>query len=368
MGIGVNAQNIVNSSAVNNVAEMKTRDFNSKLQNQNDNLNDMSNLAINDPGLNVSAADRADAMRSMEGLNGILRDAAEYTGALDDGVISEGETRAMNQYIREYRQEEWNSYHGDDEGDVETGFHKIQNDGGTLNANGNDFVDGTVDSVYHMGYEIKGDNILNEDGDKNASVSDLTEYLNEAFFGDFREGMTTDAPGEDGGGKGEGAGASGGEKAGGSDETDKAGGDKEGGEKSEGVEESGESKGAGESEGAGGMSDLMELLEKLMNGELTEEEEAKLKEALGKYMKDGKLDIEALKADLEKAGMDPEKIDKMVSAAEKMVAEGDLGDTAGKTDRSIGDDYAMGGNSAFEEMSAELEQYTSDSTYFAEAS
>ena len=277
----------------------------------NANLNDASNLALQDPGLNVSIQDRQVASDSMKTLNRIIGEAVEATDAAKDGVITRDETLAISKYIRDNNQAEWNAAHGDDGDDgSETGFHRIQNDGGTWQSNGNAFVDGTMDSIYHLGYTNDGTNFKNEDGDDNATIDEMTGFLNQALFGDFRDGLTNNTGGGDGGGGDAGAEAAatdtGAKEAAGTEEA--AGSEKaEAGEKAE--------------TGGGISSDIMALLQKLLNGEeLTDEEKAQLAGALQGYMKDGELDVDALRADLEAAGMDPEQIDGVIAGAEDLVA------------------------------------------------
>ncbi len=313
MGVdGAGAHNIAGYDAAANgeIAARQAVFANSIRSAQADNLNNMANLALSDPGLNVSVSDRVAARSAMEGMNNILREAAEATGATIDGRITREETLAMSNWIRNNRYEEWNRYHGDDGDGIETGFHRIQNDGGTLQFNGTDFVDGVVDSIYHLGYENDGKNFLNEDGDKNVSIDDMTDYLNQAFFGDFRNGLTNDnaVSGKT-------------EKAGGADKGEKAGGvDK--GEKTEGADKADKAYGSEKSDKSASISEILDLLQKLLNGEeLTPEEMAKLAQALQAYMKDGKFDIEAFKADLEKAGLDSEQIEEAANIAENLVMQ-----------------------------------------------
>ncbi len=311
MGNGVQAV-AINTANVNTDSSNQQNQFNSAVKNaQSDNLDSMANLAVSDPGLNVSQEDKRVASQTLNRMNEIIREAVDYTGAAADGKFSESEVLAIGDYIRNNHAAEWSQLHGDDEDGSETGFHRIQNDGGTYNSNGTDYVDGVVDSIMHLGFEFDGNNFLNEDGDANATLSEMTGYLNQAYFGDFRDGLTVDSP--DAGGDGGTGSAGGAEEAGGTEE-------------SEGTEKAGEAEEAGGTEEAGGnsggLSEIMELLQKLLNGEeLTDEEKAMLAKGLEKYMKDGELDIEALKADLEEAGIEPEQIEEMVSQAEDFVAD-----------------------------------------------
>lgn len=112
-------------------------------------------------------------------LNQLIVEAANATGAGADGKFSVDEVVAMNQYIRANHLAEWTSLHGDDEGGSETGFHLVQNDGSTTQYRGQNLVNTVADGVYHLGFEIQGNNFLNEDGDANATLQQMSEWLSQ---------------------------------------------------------------------------------------------------------------------------------------------------------------------------------------------
>jgi hypothetical protein len=68
--------------------------------------------------------------------------------------------------------------HGDDEKRLETGFHKVQNDGASTTFFGENLVNTVADGIYHLGFMIKDGHLLNEDGDRNAALSDVADWLN----------------------------------------------------------------------------------------------------------------------------------------------------------------------------------------------
>jgi Ca2+-binding RTX toxin-like protein len=90
----------------------------------------------------------------------------------------------INQYIRDNHYTRWVELHGDDEDDEETGFHLVQNDGAREKYRGDNFINTVIDGIYHLGFQIVGDNILNEDGDENASLGDLATWLNNFYLGE----------------------------------------------------------------------------------------------------------------------------------------------------------------------------------------
>ncbi|MCL4680243.1 MAG: hypothetical protein KJZ92_03130 [Rhodocyclaceae bacterium] len=114
-------------------------------------------------------------------LNQRILEAANATGAAADGKFTVEEVVAMNQYIRANHLAEWTALHGDDEGGEETGFHLVQNDGSTTQYRGNNLVNTVADGVYHLGFEIQGNNFLNEDGDANATLQQMAEWLTQFY-------------------------------------------------------------------------------------------------------------------------------------------------------------------------------------------
>ncbi len=145
-------------------------------------LDRIVDIVMADKGLdcNVPEAEIEEAVDTANTMNAILNEAIQATNAAADGSFSVDDVRAINAYIRAYYKEEWSALHGDDESDSETGFHLVQNDGANTYMFGKNFVNTVADSIYHLGYEIQGDNILNEDGNENATLTDLADWLN--FF------------------------------------------------------------------------------------------------------------------------------------------------------------------------------------------
>ena len=114
-------------------------------------------------------------------LNQLIIEAANATGAGADGKFTVEEVVAMNQYLRANHLAQWTTLHGDDENGEETGFHYVQNDGSTTQYRGQNLVNTVADGVYHMGFEIRDGQFLNEDGDANASVQQVAEWLTQFF-------------------------------------------------------------------------------------------------------------------------------------------------------------------------------------------
>jgi Ca2+-binding RTX toxin-like protein len=145
-------------------------------------LDRMVDMVMADRGLDkkVPDAEIAEAADAANTMNAILHEAIQATNAAADGSFNLDDVRAINSYIRTYYKEEWNQLHGDDERNEESGFHLVQNDGANTRMFGKNFVNTVADGIYHLGYEIQGDRVLNEDGNANATLNDLADWLN--FF------------------------------------------------------------------------------------------------------------------------------------------------------------------------------------------
>lgn len=132
-----------------------------------------------DNGL-AGATDGRDIARGASAANSLSQlivEAANATGAGADGRFTVEEVVAMNQYIRANHLAQWTALHGDDENGEETGFHLVQNDGATSQYRGKNLVDTVIDGVHHLGFEIQGNNFVNEDGNANASLQQMAEWL-----------------------------------------------------------------------------------------------------------------------------------------------------------------------------------------------
>jgi len=152
----------------------------------NTGLDYLVDVIKSDRGLScrTNAADINEGAAAANGLNRILANAIEATGVANDNVINVEDIRTINAYIRDNHFNEWLELHGDDENGEETGFHLVQNDGAREKYRGDNFVNTVIDGIYHLGFEIKGDNVLNEDGNANANLGDLATWLNNFYLGE----------------------------------------------------------------------------------------------------------------------------------------------------------------------------------------
>ncbi len=133
----------------------------------------------NDQGLagRISQLDIDRGAEAATKMNHILIEAISMTVSGQSGAFTTDDVRNINQYIRTHYLDLWAEPHGDDETSEETGFHLVQNDGASMQYRGNNLINTVADGIYHLGYEIQGDTLLNEDGNPNASVQQIAEWL-----------------------------------------------------------------------------------------------------------------------------------------------------------------------------------------------
>lgn len=125
----------------------------------------------------ISQDDIIGGTQAADGMNQILIEAITAGHLFDDGLISIGDVRAINSYIRDHHKGAWKALHGDDEYREETGYHLVQNDGGSTTLEYEQLVNTVFDGIYHIGFRIKDGHLLNEDGDENASLEDVSHWL-----------------------------------------------------------------------------------------------------------------------------------------------------------------------------------------------
>ena len=158
-------------------------------------LDQLVSLITSDPGLlkKISAMDLAGGAAAADALNGLIVQAIRATGIANNSDISAGDVRDLNAWIRANHLTEWTLLHGDDEDCEETGFHLVQNDGAKTQLFGQNAVDTVADGLYHLGFEICDDRLLNEDGNANAKLTRVAEWLSNLLAADLA-GDTLDNP------------------------------------------------------------------------------------------------------------------------------------------------------------------------------
>lgn len=158
-------------------------------------LDQLVDLITEDDGLinRISTSDIRGGAEAAQGLNEIILDAIQETGAANDGALSRFDVLAINDVIRSdpAALARFTALHGDDEDGVETGFHLVQNDGAQTEIFDRNAVNTIADGIYHIGFEVDRGRFLNEDGQRNASVSSVAEWLNGLLVEDLAAGTLT---------------------------------------------------------------------------------------------------------------------------------------------------------------------------------
>ena len=149
--------------------------------NQNT-LETIAERVSNDPGLaaNIIRADIDGGVAAAMLMNTVIMAAIEATGVNADGRLTPDDLRAISDYIRANPElyEQFVEGHGNDEGNVETGFHLVQGDGGAYQFQGRNFVDTVADAIYHVGFTYQDGRFRNEDGNANETVDDVAGWIN----------------------------------------------------------------------------------------------------------------------------------------------------------------------------------------------
>jgi peroxiredoxin len=150
-------------------------------------LDQLVSIVTLDEGLNkkISTSDIHDGATAANQLNHLIVDSIRATGVANDGVITVSDVFDLNAWLRANHLEEWTSLHGDDEWDSETGFHLVQDDGATTKLFDLNAVNTVADGLYHLGFEICGYQVLNEDGNANASLKSIATWLNSLLATDL---------------------------------------------------------------------------------------------------------------------------------------------------------------------------------------
>ncbi len=154
-------------------------------------LDQLTDLIISDEGLNqkISTSDIRAGAAAANSMNTLIIEAIKATGVANDGTLTGADVRDINAYLRANHLPTWTALHGDDEeGQPETGFHLVQNDGATTKLYDKNAVNTVADGLYHLAFEIKNNNFLNEDGNANANVNTAATWLTSLLATDLAAG------------------------------------------------------------------------------------------------------------------------------------------------------------------------------------
>ncbi|PRY84611.1 LamG-like jellyroll fold domain-containing protein [Donghicola tyrosinivorans] len=134
-----------------------------------------------------------DGMATAQGMNDIIIEAIKATGVAANGEISVADVREISDWINANRYEDWLRLHGDDEAGEETGFHLVQNDGANTRLYGDNAVNTVADGIYHLGFGYDRNRLINEDGNANVTLTDVSYWLNDLLADDLADGSLVGA-------------------------------------------------------------------------------------------------------------------------------------------------------------------------------
>lgn len=143
-------------------------------------LDQIVGIILNDHGLNkrIKLGDMREAAKSADAMNALILEAIIKEGLANDQKLSTADARQINLYLVEHHQARWKELHGDDEDGYETGYHYIQNDGGTTRMFAENVFNSLADGIYHLGFKTdKKCQLVNEDGNANKSFEKVAWWL-----------------------------------------------------------------------------------------------------------------------------------------------------------------------------------------------
>lgn len=156
-------------------------------------LDTIGRIILDDPGLQhriPTSEIREGAAAGVE-IAGMIVDAILAEGLANDGVITPSDVYLINEVIRSDAATlaRFIALHGDDEGNIETGFHLVQADGAETRLYGDNAVDTVADGIFHIGFDIEKGRFVNEDGNRNASVSSVAAWIQNLLNSDLQLGL-----------------------------------------------------------------------------------------------------------------------------------------------------------------------------------
>ena len=155
-------------------------------------LDQLVDIITEDDGLieRISTSEIRGGAEAAQGMNEIIIEKIIETGVANDGGISAYDMYLINEAIQNDpdAHERFTELHGNDEDGVETGFHLVQGDGSRTELFDRSAVNTVADGIYHMGFDIQNGYFVNEDGNKNAHVSYVSDWLNKLLADDFATG------------------------------------------------------------------------------------------------------------------------------------------------------------------------------------
>lgn len=119
-------------------------------------------------------------LEAANSINRLFKEGLSTLGLARDGLISPDDVVQLSNWIKSDsgRYQTFLTAHGDDESGVTTGYHWLQNDGAVTLFHGQNLANTVIDGIYHIGFDITDGRFVNEDGNANASVVQVANWLN----------------------------------------------------------------------------------------------------------------------------------------------------------------------------------------------
>ena len=171
--------------------ELNNPDYKEIQGTTNTKLDIIVSTIFNDRGLlkKISTSDMRIGAQSADKMNHLIVEAIIQNGLGNDKKLTTADIRTINNYLVANYQEEWAELHGDDEDGVETGYHRVQNDGAYTRMFADNVINSIADGIYHLGFETDNKNrLLNEDGDKNKRFEKVAWWLDTSLKQDLNTG------------------------------------------------------------------------------------------------------------------------------------------------------------------------------------
>ena len=162
-------------------------------------IDQLVSLITEDPGLarRTSTADIYGGATAADGMNVLIVQAIRATGVANNGDISAADLYDVNAWLRANHLSAFTLLHGDDEDGQETGFHLVQNDGASMRLFERNAVNTVADGIYHLAFDIRDGQFLNEDGAANAKLTQVSQWLGQLLAselaGDALDNAAVDA-------------------------------------------------------------------------------------------------------------------------------------------------------------------------------
>jgi len=172
--------------------KLNNADYKEVIGESGTSLDSIISYIYNDEGLllKVSTEDIREGAKSANEMNKLIVEAIKATSVASDDFISSDEIATLNEYLVTNYALKWAEFHGDDENDEESGYHRIQNDGAIGYTYSRNTINNLADGLYHLGFATPYKNRLaNEDGAKNVSFRNVSYWLNRFLAPDYEKGV-----------------------------------------------------------------------------------------------------------------------------------------------------------------------------------